>query len=180
MKLNKTSQNLLFTFFVLPACIGSSPALSQFEKDSELPIEITADSMEWLNEERVAIARGNADAVQGRYTLSAQVLTAHMAEASAEDSGTAALIRRIEAEGNVMLETPKETARGSIGTYDVETKTAVLVDSVVLTQGESVLRGEKLIMDLITGRTRVEGGGLETEAENGRVRAIFKPSDEDQ
>ena len=180
MKLSKTCRDLLFTFFVLPAYVGAIPALSQFEKDSELPIEITADSMEWLNKERVAIARGNAVAVQGRYTLSAQVLTAHMAEASAEGSETAAQIRRIEAEGNVMLATPKETARGSRGTYDVGGKTALLVDSVVLTQGENVLRGEKLIMDLITGRTRVEGGGLETEAENGRVRAIFKPSDEDQ
>ena len=94
MKLRKTCRNLLFTFFVLPAYMVAIPALSQFEKDSELPIEITADSMEWLNKERVAIARGNAVAVQGRYTLSAQVLTAHMAEASAEDSETAAQIRR--------------------------------------------------------------------------------------
>ena len=180
MKLNKACQNLLFIFFALPACLESIPALSQFEKDSELPIEITADSMEWLNEERVAIARGNAVAVQGRYTLSAQVLTAHMAEASAEGSETVAQIRRIEAEGNVMLATPKETARGSRGTYDVENKTALLVDSIVLTQGENVLRGEKLIMDLITGRTRLEGGGIETEPANGRVRAIFKPSDENQ
>ena len=82
MKLSKTCRSLLFTFFVLPAYVVAIPALSQFEKDSELPIEITADSMEWLNKERVAIARGNAVAVQGRYTLSAQVLTAHLAEAS--------------------------------------------------------------------------------------------------
>ena len=122
MKINRLGQNLLFAFFVFPAYLGSIPAFSQFEKDSELPIEITADSMEWLNEERVAIARGNAVAIQGRYTLSARVLTAHMAEASAEDSGTAALIRRIEAQGNVMLATPKETARGRAGTYDVEKK----------------------------------------------------------
>ena len=62
--------------------------------NSEAPIEITADSMEWLNAERIAIARGNADAVQGNYTLSAHVLTAHMAETSPEDSSAPSRIRR--------------------------------------------------------------------------------------
>ena len=52
-------------------------AIAQFEADSSAPVEITADSMEWMHEERIAVARGNADAVQGRYTLHADVLTAY-------------------------------------------------------------------------------------------------------
>ena len=63
------------------------------------------------------------------------------------------------------------------GTYDLEKKTAVLVGSVVLTQGDNVLHGQKLVMDLTTGRSRLEGTSLESD---GRVRAIFSPSQDPQ
>lgn len=166
----------LLVSWVLLLSLGTLPAVAQFEDDSEEPIEITADSMEWLNDERIAIARGNADAVQGRYTLSAHVLTAHMEQTPLKDSNAVSRIRRIDAEGNVILATPKETARGEIGTYDLEKKTAVLVGSVVLTQGDNVLRGQKLIMDLTTGRSRLEGTAPTTSPKDGgRVRAIFNP-----
>ena len=127
---------ILLMSWGLLVSLGHLVALAQFEDSSEEPIEITADSMEWLNDEKIAIARGNADAVQGNYTLSAHVLTAHMAETSPEDSSAPSRIRRIDAEGIVILTTPKETARGGTGTYDLEKKTAVLVGSVVLTQGD--------------------------------------------
>lgn len=169
-----TSGALLFLTTIVPAS-------AQFEDDSESPVEITADSMEWLNDEGIAIARGNADAVQGRYTLSAQVLTAYMAEDASEGSDTVSRIRRIEAEGNVVLSTPKETAHGRTGTYDVERKVAILQGSVVLTQGDNVFHGQKLTMDLTTGRSRLEGSMPADPSENsGRVRAIFRPNDEQQ
>ena len=169
-----TSGALLFLTTIVPAS-------AQFEDDSESPVEITADSMEWLNDEGIAIARGNADAVQGRYTLSAQVLTAYMAEDSSEGSDTVSRIRRIEAEGNVVLSTPKETAHGRTGTYDVERKVAILEGSVVLTQGDNVFHGQKLTMDLTTGRSRLEGSmPADPSGNSGRVRAIFRPNDEQQ
>ncbi|MDP6353047.1 MAG: LptA/OstA family protein [Alphaproteobacteria bacterium] len=156
--------------------VHAAPTMGQFDADSEAPIEITADNMEWFHDEQIAIARGNADAVQGRYTLSADVLTAHMTEAA---DGTTNQISRLDAEGSVVLTTPEETASGRSGTYDVEQKIAVLVGSVVLTQMDNVLRGERLVMDLRTGRSRLEGGppvNAETTGD-GRVRAIFTPGD---
>ncbi len=154
-----------------------TPALAQFKADTEAPIEITADSMEWLQEDGIAIARGNADAVQGRYRLSGDVLTAHMSEAEGSGFGE---IRRLEADGNVALSTPDETATGESGTYDVDKGIAVLVGAVVLTQGDSVMRGERLVMDLETGRSTLEGvpGSPASAGQpgGGRVRAIFAPS----
>ena len=152
------------------------PSCAQFENDSAAPIEIVADSMEWLNEEKIAIARGNADAVQGRYTLSAHVLIAHIADEPDGNQKSNSQISLIEAEGNVLLITPNEKARGSIGIYDVRNKTAILTGSVVLTQGENVLHGERLIMDLNTGRSRLEGAAGPAEpTKDGRVKAIFNP-----
>jgi len=169
----KIPTQILLLSWVSLVSLGHLEALAQLEDNSEAPIEITADSMEWLNNEKIAIARGNADAVQGNYTLSAHVLTAHMAETAMEDSNAPSRIRRIDAEGNVILTTPRETARGGTGIYDLEKKVAILVGSVVLTQGENVLHGQKLVMDLTTGRSRLEGTSSEND---GRVRAIFSPS----
>ena len=153
-------------------------AAAQFEADSEAPIEITADTMVWREEQRVAVASGDADAVQGRYRLFADVLTAHLYEretgdGSGEDSETAGQVRLIEADGNVRFVTPEETATGSEGVYDVENREVVLTGAVVLTQGESVARGSRLDMDLATGVSRLTAA----EAAGGRVTAILAPGD---
>ena len=174
----KTNNSLVFIAVVFLVSTYPYAGFAQYESDSELPIEITADSMEWLNEKRIAVARGNADAVQGRYKLHAAILTAHMAEEPPTRSDTVSRIRKIEAEGNVVLTTPNETARGGEGTYDVENKIATLLGSVVLTQGDNVLHGQKLIMDLVTGRTRLEGSDTAISDDKRRVRAIFNPNDE--
>ena len=77
---------LLAAVWTLQAYTNLNTCQAQFEADSASPIEITADSMEWLNEKKIAIARGNADAVQGRYNLSARVLTAHITSSPNDDN----------------------------------------------------------------------------------------------
>ncbi|MDP6952491.1 MAG: LptA/OstA family protein [Alphaproteobacteria bacterium] len=165
-------RRLLFALMLALALTG--PAAAQFESDSNAPVEITADAMEWMNEEGIAIARGNADAVQGRYRLRADVLTAYVNQG---ENTSPNRIRRIDAEGNVTLTTPTESARGQAGTYDVERKVVVLEGSVVLTQGTTVLRGEHLVMDLVSGRSTLQGGasGNIQPADDGRVKMIFEP-----
>ena len=165
---------------MLSLAVAAAPAAAQFEADSTAPVEITSDAMEWLNEQRIAIARGNADAIQGRYHLHAQVLTAYLNEA---EGGTLGRIQLIEAEGEVRLTTPEETASGAVGTYDVGRKMVVLEGGVVLTQGDNVLRGERLVMNLETGRSTLEstaqaGPAPAAGPATGRVRAIFTPDQE--
>lgn len=157
--------------------LTGTAAQAQFESDSSAPIEITADTMEWMHEEQIAIARGNADAIQGRYHLHADVLTAHIAEGA---DGSQSEIKRLDAEGNVILRTPEETATGEIGVYDVDKGEVELVGRVVLTQGENVMRGARLVMDLNTGVSRLDGGAGQagpatSQTDDGRVRAIFTP-----
>ncbi len=151
-------------------------AAAQFEADSNAPVEITADALEWMNEERIAIARGNADAVQGRYRLHADVLTAHF-RSDDDNSGDTVQdgIRMIEADGNVRLETPDETVRGAAGTYDVENGLVSLVGEVVLAQGESVARGDRLEMNLNTGVSRLTA----LPASGRRVSAVFTPNQDE-
>ena len=83
------------------------------------------------------------------------------------DSESAGAISRIDATGGVRFATPGETAEGDAGVYDVDARRITLTGSVVLTRGDNVIRGEKLTLDLATGRSRIESSQ--------RVRGLFQP-----
>ena len=158
-------------FALAPAAwLAAGPAAAQFEDEADEPVEITADVMEWMDNERIAIARGAADAVQGRYRLFADVLTAYLAERGAGEDEEGDDVRLIEAEGNVRLVTPDEVASGATGAYDIANRQVTLEGDVVLMQGESVARGGRLEMDLDTGVSR-----LLAAPGTGRVTAILVP-----
>lgn len=164
------------------AWVLGGPAVAQFEEDSNEPIEITADTLEWMENDRIAIARGDADAVQGRYRLYADELTAYLSEPDSdtdagEESGRAGEIRRIDADGNVRFVTPEEVVTGAVGTYDVERRLVHLEGGVVMTQGENIVRGDRLDMDLDTGVSTVSA--VESSESGGRVSALFVPEDDD-
>ena len=139
--------------------------------DTSLPIEITADSLEVQQEARVAVFRGNVDAVQGDLILRADQLTVHY-RTNSENQNSISLI---EADGNVFLSSPTETAQGEKGVYNVDADTIQLTGSVVLVRGESTIRGDRLEMDLATGLSRMLSAGVETGGD-GRVKALFVPN----
>jgi lipopolysaccharide export system protein LptA len=166
---------------VLAATAGlgaSTPAWSQsFQHDSKLPIEITADSLEVVQGDEVATFTGNVDAVQGDLVLTSDQLRVHYRASEGDSAGTSGSIRRIEATGNVFLSSPKETAQGEFGVYDVDGALLTLEGSVVLTRADNVIRGERLEIDLASGRSQMfaavpsTAGGTPGQ----RVKAVFVP-----
>ena len=163
---------------LLPAGDARGQAL---EHDTSLPIEITADTLEVRQQEQIATFSGNVDAVQGEMVLSADLLRVYYGEREekerSEGDQPGQSIRRIEAEGNVFLSSPRETAQGEKGTYDLIANQVILEGAVVLTQDDNVIRGERLEIDLTTGHARMlaaaPGAGQATPAQ--RVRAVFVP-----
>jgi len=164
--------------------VSATGAPAQFRHDSDLPIEITADTLEVLRDQQIATFTGNVDAVQGDLVLSADKLRIHYRgdDAGATAAGTGGSIRRIEAFGKVFLTSPRETAQGEVGVYDVADETITLEGSVVLTRDKNVIEGERLELDLATGRSRMLAGvpSAEGGAPPERVRAIFVPEGEDE
>jgi lipopolysaccharide export system protein LptA len=158
-----------------------SPAWSQgLQHDSTLPIEITADSLEVMQDQQVATFLGNVDAVQGDLVLTSDQLRVHYRGGGGEPGVTAGSIRRIEAMGNVFMSSPEETAQGEFGVYDVDGALLTLEGSVVLTRDENVVRGQRLEIDLTTGRSQMfaavpsTAGGTPGQ----RVKAVFVPPPE--
>ncbi len=140
--------------------------------DTNQPIEINADSLEVDQEKRIATFRGNVVAIQGDIRLRADTLRVHYREGEDRGDEVGATIARIDAFGNVFMSSPSETAQGEDGVYDVENRVITLLGSVVPTRGENVIRGHRLVLDLATGRSRVDGGATGGE----RVRALFVPA----
>lgn len=141
------------------------------------PIEILADVLTVEQASQVATFSGNVQAIQGEMTLTAARLKVFYAQAGEGGGATAGVrqgtqVTRIEADGDVRLSNPTDTAEGDRGVYDVAAQTVRLDGNVVLTSGDNVVRGSRLDMDLrsnvSTVRSVADGGGQ-------RVRALFKP-----
>lgn len=155
---------------------------SNLKADSKQPIDITADSLEVLQDKQVAIFTGNVLAVQGKMRLSSNVMKVHYKNGDESKSGEQG-ISKIEVEGKVFLSTPEETARGKKGVYDVDKERLTLTEDVVLTRGENIVKGAALEYDLASGRSRIIGAGVTAESlstgegsgKGGRVKGRFVP-----
>jgi lipopolysaccharide export system protein LptA len=110
---------------------ASSEAAAQglpFASSSDEPIEVdAAEALEWFEEERIYVARGDARMRQGDAEIRGDVLTAHYRET--EDGETE--IYRFVAEGNVIAENPAEKATGDRGVYELDDDVFVLTGSLV-------------------------------------------------
>jgi lipopolysaccharide export system protein LptA len=162
--------------FLWPAPV---PAQGQLARgaDTDQPIKIDADSLEVQQAKNLAIFKGNVEAVQGRINIRANEIRVWYQgkddkkagkPAAAGDPASGSTIIRIDAIGKVFVSSPDETAQGDLGVYDVPGKRITLTGNVVLTRGENVIRGEKLILNIATGRSEIHGGKR-------RVHGIFQP-----
>jgi lipopolysaccharide export system protein LptA len=90
---------------------------------SDKPIQVYADEgIEWDQNTRQYIARGNAKAIQGTTTVYGDTLIAYYEEISGGNTE----IYRLDAIGRVRIVSPTETAYGDKGVYDVRKGVLVL------------------------------------------------------
>ncbi len=158
---------------LLQAGIATAQQNGLAAHDSILPIEVTADRLTVEQNNQMATFAGNVEAVQGELVLRADEVRVAYAFGE-QQTAPAQVIRRIEAEGNVVISTPEETAKADRAVYDVIGGTMQLEGNVVLVRGENVIEGARLDIDLEAGRA-VMTAGAET---GGRVRATFVPAKE--
>jgi lipopolysaccharide export system protein LptA len=83
--------------------------------------------------------------------------------------GGSSSIRRLEAQGNVVVTQKDQIVTGETAVFDTKTNLVTMLGGVVLTQGKNVLRGDRLMVDMTTGVSRVE-------SDSGRVQGLFQSS----
>ena len=140
------------------------------------PIQIEADRLDFLDREGKAIYLGNVDAIQGDARIRAEKLTIFFDQKTSTNSEPGALgsavgaVRSLVAEGSVFYMTPNEQAKGDRGEYDYKADTITLTGNVTVTRGENVIAGDKLVVDVKSGRSTISA---ESKARGERVRTVI-------
>lgn len=127
------------------------------------------DHIDYFQQEKMAVAVGDAVAKRDDRTIRADTLTARFAE----DKSGKQQLTRVDADGNVVVTTPNEIARSRQAVYTVATETAVLSGDVKITQGKNQLNGQRAEVNLRTGVSRLLAG----TGGSGRVKGIFVPQE---
>jgi lipopolysaccharide export system protein LptA len=165
---------------------GVPNAMQGFSQNRDQPIQIEAASLEMRDKKKEATFAGNVKVVQGDTTMTSKSLVvfydsnsapaAPAANAKAAKSapmqaatpgpGGSSSIRRLEAKGNVVVTQKDQVVTGETAVFDTKSNLVTMLGGVVLTQGKNVLRGDRLMVDMTTGVSRVE-------SDSGRVQGLF-------
>jgi lipopolysaccharide export system protein LptA len=159
---------------------GPPNALQGFSANRDKPVNIKAASLEVRDKEKVATFSGDVHVVQGDTDMRCKTLVVYYEESAAAGGGSksdgpktaqpgpagSSQIRRMEARGNVVVTQKDQVATGDRGDFDMRSNTVTLSGKVVVTKGQDVLRGERLVVNLTDGVSRMEGG---------RVEGMFNP-----
>jgi lipopolysaccharide export system protein LptA len=172
------------------AVTGVPNAMQGFSQNRDQPIQIESATLEMRDKKKEATFAGNVKVVQGDTTMTSKTLVVFYesppaATAPAAGSKTAAKpapiqsatpgpggtssIKRLEARGNVVVTQKDQVVTGETAVFDTKTNLVTMLGGVILTQGKNVLRGDRLMVDMTTGVSRVE-------SDSGRVQGLFQSS----
>lgn len=148
---------------------GVPNAMQGFSQNRDKPIQIDALTLEMRDKDKAATFSGNVKVVQGDTTMRAQTLVVFYDEdpnspkpkmkSATPGPGGSSSIRRLEAKGGVTVTQKDQTVTGQTGIFDMRANTVTMLGGVVLTKDKNVLRGDRLVVDMTTGVSRVESSG---------------------
>jgi lipopolysaccharide export system protein LptA len=178
-----------------PAAGPPVQSLLQGGQDKDQPVQIEAASLEVRDKAKTATFSGDVQVVQGDTTMKCQKLVVFYGQEvgiartggpapDAKPAPAPALggpkgaqnIRRIEARGGVTVITKDQNASGDLGVYDLIAKTITLTGNVVVSQGQNVIHGERVVVDTVSGNARVESNNQGGGGTPSRVRALIQPN----
>jgi lipopolysaccharide transport protein LptA len=174
-----------------------------FKTDPKVPVEVEADTLDILDQSKMAVFKGNVITRQGTFIVRAAELTARYAgqtglgltpQPQAAGTKQGAQLTKIEARQKVVITSADgRTASGDWADFDVRGNTAVVGGKVIVSQGQSVVEGTKLLIDMTTGQSRFEmeegqaGNAAAAQASpacpegqvcsKSRIRAVFYPKE---
>ncbi len=164
---------IVATIFLIPVSTSAqslNTPLGGFSKNNKAPINIEADELEIKQKENIAIFSGKVVVIQGKLRLKSAKLVVKYLDSGKKKDGKRE-ISKLNATGGVIVTSDTQKATGDWATMDVKKNIVIMGDNVVISQGNNIIRGSKVLVDLNTGYSRI----LSANKTSGRVRAIFKP-----
>lgn len=146
---------------------AGAQAISGFNTDA--PVNYAADRIELQDRQQRVVLSGNVEISQGDLRLRAARTTVAYTDAGALK------IQRLDATGGVLVTRGSETARGDVAIYDFNRRIITLAGGVSLNRNGDTLNGGRLVIDLASGVSSVDGrgGGSATGGGSGRVTGSF-------
>src|SRR3954464_11245222 len=155
---------------------GVPNAMQGFSQNRDQPIQIEAASLEMRDKKKEATFSGNVKVVQGDTTMTSKTLVVFYdsagsgapapatntkaakapMQAAAPGPGGSSSIRRLEARGGGVVTQKDQVVTGETAVFDTKTNLITMLGGIVLTQGKNVLRGDRLMVDITTGVSKVE------------------------
>ncbi len=165
---------------------GVPNAMQGFTQNRDEPIQIDAASLEMRDKKKEAVFAGDVKVTQGDTTMKSARLVvfydggtggsdpakpaAGMMKAAQPGAGGSSAVRRLEAQGGVTVTKKDQVVTGQTAIFDTRANLITMNGNVVLTQGTSVLTGDRLVVNMTTGVSRVEASKGQ-----GRVKGLFMP-----
>jgi lipopolysaccharide export system protein LptA len=136
----------------------ASIAFGGLKQDPTLPVEVSADQLAVDQGDGSATFSGNVKVAQGQMRLAAGTIRVEYATDSKA-------IARLDATGGVTFASQTDAAESQEAVYTIASGQIVMTGDVLLTQGQTALSGQKLVINLKAGTGVMEG----------RVTTVFKP-----
>jgi len=166
--MRKSHGHLVVAASLLLVLAGSALAqeagLGLGKHDASAPIEVSANTFEADMNAKTGTYLGNVIVKQGDFRLRADRVRVNVVSGNPE---------HIFATGNVVFEAPSGNAQGDNGVYDVRPRLITLTGRVILTKQKNVMRGTKLVINLITDKANLVAGV--PGAQGARVTGLFTP-----
>lgn len=147
----------------LPATLfaqGFDVAFGSLQGDSEMPVEVSADSLSVNQNDGSAVFNGNVIISQGTMRMTAPVVNVFY---NPDTKG----IARLVATGGVLLVQDQDAAESDEADYDLENEIIIMTGSVLLSQGANTMNSDKMTVHIAKGTANMEG----------RVKTIMRTGD---
>ena len=144
--------------------------------NTRAPVSVDAGRIDVQERDNRVAFSGDVVVTQAGLTVRAQRMLLNYVDAQSLE------LQRITATGSVSVTRGDERATGSTAIYDFNRRIITLSGDVSLRQGANTLSGGRLVIDLDTGLSSVDGKSSgASEGAGGRVRGTFSvpQSDED-
>lgn len=149
--------------------------MSGLKLSGDKPIQIESDKLEVREKESMAVFTGNVTVIQEPTLLKAGKMTVFYANGEGATATGSSNIERLEVDDKVYVKSDKQVATGDHGVFDMKTEILTLSGTeVVLSEGDNVLVGCSITLQMQTGVAQVAGcapaaGGA------GRVKMLLAP-----
>lgn len=136
--------------------------------DTSAPVSFDAGNIDFDDRQNRVVLTGGVTVNQAGLTVRSNRMLANYTDDGSLD------VERITANGGVVVTRRNERASGDVAIYDFNRRLITMAGNVELRRGSDTLRGGRLVIDLASGLSSVDGraaGG--SEGSDGRVTGTF-------